>query len=99
VRELAQRQAAALAAAGLAVFQRPGRRPGQPADDPVNASTILESTKARDHQIFTGKLVKKHLSFPDRAIASATRVQGGGLGNWDSIRAWATTSAATLLAS
>jgi len=54
---------------------------------------------ARDHQIFTGKLVKKHLSFPDRVIASATRVQEGDFRNWDDIRAWATSIADTLLAS
>ena len=54
---------------------------------------------SRDHQIFTGKLVKKRLSFPDRAIASAIRVQEGDFRNWDDIRAWATSIADTLLAS
>ena len=52
--------------AGVAVFQRSGRRAGKPADNPVDVTTILQATGARDHRIFTGKLVKKLLSFPDR---------------------------------
>ena len=99
-RELAQRQAAALAARPVWLFSSgPVGEPAKPADNPVDVSMILQSTKARDHQIFTGKLVKKHLSFPERAIASATRVLAGDFRNWDDIRAWATRIAGTLLAS
>ena len=99
-RELAQRQAAALAARPVWLFSSgPVGEPPKPADNPVDVSMILQSTKSRDHQIFTGKLVKKHLSFPHRAIAAATRVQEGDFRNWDDIRAWATSIADTLLAS
>ena len=100
-RELAQRQAAALAARPVWLFSSgPVGEPPKPADNPVDVSTILQSTKARDHQIFTGKLVKKkHLSFPHRAVAAATRVQEGDFRNWDDIRAWAASIADTLLAS
>jgi menaquinone-dependent protoporphyrinogen oxidase len=99
-RELAQRQSAALAARPVWLFSSgPVGEPAKPADNPVNVDAILQSTKARDHQIFTGKLVKKHLSFPERAITSATRVQEGDFRNWDNIRAWATSIADTLLAS
>jgi menaquinone-dependent protoporphyrinogen oxidase len=99
-RELAQRQAAALAARPVWLFSSgPVGEPPKPADNPVDVSMILQSAKARDHQIFTGKLVKKHLSFPHRAIAAATRVQEGDFRNWDDIRAWATSIADTLLAS
>lgn len=99
-RELAQRQAAALAARPVWLFSSgPVGEPAKPADNPVNVSAILQSTKARDHQVFTGKLVKKQLSFPDRAIASAVRVQEGDFRNWDDIRAWAASIADTLLAS
>ena len=97
-RELAQRQAAALAARPVWLFSSgPVGEPAKPADNPVNVSAILQSTKARDHQIFTGKLVKKHLSFPDRAMTSAIRAQEGDFRNWDDIRAWATSIAGTLL--
>jgi len=99
-RELAQRQAGALAARPVWLFSSgPVGEPAKPADNPVNVSTILRSTKARDHQVFTGKLVKKQLSFPERAIASATRVQEGDFRDWDNIRAWASSIADTLLAS
>jgi menaquinone-dependent protoporphyrinogen oxidase len=64
----------------------------------VDVSAIRQGTKARDHQVFTGKLMKKHLSFPDRAIASATRAQEGDFRDWDNIRAWTTSIADTLLA-
>jgi hypothetical protein len=46
---------------------------------------------------FTGKLVKKHLSFPDRAVASAIRAQEGDFRNWAEIRQWATGIADTRL--
>ena len=99
-RELAHRQAAALAARPVWLFSSgPVGEPAKPADNPVNVAAILQGTKARDHQVFTGKLVKKQLSFPDRAIASATRVQEGDFRNWDDIRAWATSIAGALLAS
>ena len=55
-------------------WMKPAREPAKPADNPVDVSKILEATKARDHRIFTGKLVKKHLSFPERAMASAIRL-------------------------
>jgi len=99
-RELAQRQAGALAARPVWLFSSgPVGEPAKPADNPVNVSTILRSTKARDHQVFAGKLVKKQLSFPERAIDSATRVQEGDFRDWDNIRAWASSIADTLLAS
>ena len=87
-RELAQRQEAVLAARPVWLFSSgPVGEPAKSADNPVNVSPILQSTKARDHQVFTGKLVKKHLSFPDRVITSAIRVQEGDFRNWDDIRA------------
>jgi menaquinone-dependent protoporphyrinogen oxidase len=98
-RELVERSAAALAARPVWLFSSgPVGEPAKPADNPVDVAKILQATKARDHQIFTGKLVKTHLSFPDRAVASAIRAQEGDFRNWDDIRAWATSIAGTLLA-
>ena len=98
-RELAARSADALATRPVWLFSSgPVGEPAKPADNPVDVAKILQATKARDHQIFTGKLVKKHLSFPDRAMASAIRAQEGDFRNWDDIRAWATSIAGTLLA-
>lgn len=97
-RELAQRQAAALAARPVWLFSSgPVGEPPKPADNPVDVTKILQATKARDHQVFTGKLVKKHLSFPDRAMASAIRAAEGDFRNWAEIREWAAGIAHTLL--
>ena len=98
-RDLAECSAAALATRPVWLFSSgPVGEPAKPADNPVDVTKILQATKARDHHIFTGKLVKKHLSFPDRAMTSALRAQEGDFRNWTDIREWATSIAGTLLA-
>ena len=42
-----------------------------------------------DHRVFAGKLVRKQLSFPERAIVSALRVPEGDFRDWTEIRQWA----------
>jgi menaquinone-dependent protoporphyrinogen oxidase len=42
------------------------------------------------------RLVRKHLSFPDRAMASAIRAAEGDFRNWAEIRAWAAGIASAL---
>jgi len=97
-RELAERQAAALGARPVWLFSSgPVGEPAKPADNPVDVTEILRATKARDHQVFAGKLVKKHLSFSDRAMVSAIRAQEGDFRNWAEIRAWAAGVADTLV--
>jgi menaquinone-dependent protoporphyrinogen oxidase len=97
-RELAERQAAALAARPVWLFSSgPVGEPAKPADNPVDVTKILAATGARGHHIFAGKLARKHLSFPDRAMASAIRAQEGDFRNWTEIREWATGIADTLL--
>jgi menaquinone-dependent protoporphyrinogen oxidase len=97
-RELAERSATVLASRPVWLFSSgPVGEPAKPADNPVDVTKILQATKARDHQIFTGKLVKKHLSFPDRAMASAIRAAEGDFRNWAQIRAWAAGIADALL--
>jgi menaquinone-dependent protoporphyrinogen oxidase len=97
-RELAERSAAALAARPVWLFYSgPVGEPPKPADNPVDVTEILQATQARDHQIFAGKLARKHLSFPDRAMVSAIRAQEGDFRNWADIRAWAAGVADTLL--
>lgn len=99
-REFVERQAAALATRPAWLFSSgPVGDPAKPADNPVDVTKILQATGARDHHIFTGKLVKKHLSFSDRAIASALCAQEGDFRNWADIRQWAASIADTLLAS
>ena len=64
----------------------------------MDVAKILQATHARGHQIFAGKLVKSHLSFPDRAMVSAIRAQEGDFRNWEDIRAWAASIAGALRA-
>jgi menaquinone-dependent protoporphyrinogen oxidase len=96
-REVVDRSAAALAARPVWLFSSgPVGEPAKPAENPVDVSKILQSTKARDHRVFTGRLVRKHLSFPDRAMASAIRAAEGDFRNWAEIRAWAAGIASAL---
>jgi menaquinone-dependent protoporphyrinogen oxidase len=96
-RELVDRSAAALAARPVWLFSSgPVGEPAKPAENPVDVSKILQSTKARDHRVFTGRLVRKHLSFPDRAMASAIRAAEGDFRDWAEIRAWAAGIASAL---
>jgi len=96
-RELAERSAGALGARPVWLFSSgPVGEPAKPADNPVDVTKILQASKARDHRIFTGNL-KNHLSFPDRAMASALRAQEGDFRNWAEIRDWATGIADALL--
>jgi menaquinone-dependent protoporphyrinogen oxidase len=96
-RELVDRSAAVLAARPVWLFSSgPVGEPAKPAENPVDVSKILQSTKARDHRVFTGRLVRKHLSFPDRAMASAIHAAEGDFRNWAEIRAWAAGIASAL---
>ena len=63
--------------------------PPKPDEDPVDVAELLATTNARDHRVFAGKLVRKQLSFPERAIVSALRVPEGDFRDWIEIRQWA----------
>ena len=63
--------------------------PPKPEEDPVDAADLLAATGAREHRIFAGKLVRKQLSFPERAIVSALRVPEGDFRDWTEIHQWA----------
>jgi menaquinone-dependent protoporphyrinogen oxidase len=55
----------------------------------VDVAEILTATRARDHRVFAGRLVRRQLSFPERAIVSALRVPEGDFRDWPEIRRWA----------
>jgi len=96
-RELVDRSADALAARPVWLFSSgPVGDPAKPAEDPVDVSEILKSTKARDHRVFAGKLVKRQLSFPEKAITAALRVAEGDFRDWDEIKRWASDIAEAL---
>jgi menaquinone-dependent protoporphyrinogen oxidase len=89
-RELVGRSGSALTARPVWLFSSgPVGDPPKPEEDPVDVADILEATEARDHRLFAGKLMKKQLSFPDRAITAALRVPEGDFRDWAEIKDWA----------
>jgi menaquinone-dependent protoporphyrinogen oxidase len=63
--------------------------PPKPEEDPVDVAELLTVTGAREHRVFAGKLVRRQLSFPDRAIVAALRVPEGDFRDWTEITRWA----------
>jgi menaquinone-dependent protoporphyrinogen oxidase len=64
--------------------------PPKPDEDPVDVGDLIEATNPREHRVFAGKIEKKQLSFPERAIVMALRVPEGDFRDWSEIEAWAT---------
>lgn len=82
--------AAALASRRVWLFSSgPIGDPLKPTEDPVDASSLLERTAARDHHLFAGKLDRNRLSLGERAIATALRAPDGDFRDWDEVRSWA----------
>jgi menaquinone-dependent protoporphyrinogen oxidase len=89
-REFVDRCRDALAARPVWLFSSgPIGDPPKPEEDPVDVAEIMGATKAREHRVFAGKLVKKQLRFPDKAIAAALRVPEGDFRDWEEVKAWA----------
>ena len=55
----------------------------------MDVADLVDLTNAREHRVLAGKLVRKQLSFPERAIVSALRVPEGDFRDWTEIRQWA----------
>jgi menaquinone-dependent protoporphyrinogen oxidase len=89
-RELVGRLGTVLADRPVWLFSSgPVGDPPKPEEDPVDVAEILTATRARDHRVFAGRLVRRQLSFPERAIVSALRVPEGDFRDWPEIRRWA----------
>jgi menaquinone-dependent protoporphyrinogen oxidase len=94
-KELVHRTEDALAARPVWLFSSgpvgdPSRKLVQKMDeDPVDVAEILAATKARDHRVFAGKIDRKNLSFPERAMLMAFRGLEGDIRDWDEIKGWA----------
>ena len=88
--ELVARCVDALAARPVWLFSSgPVGDPPKPEEDPVDVAEVLAATRAREHRVFAGKLVRKQLAFPERAIVSALRVPEGDFRDWAGITEWA----------
>ena len=73
-----------------------GSPPHPAATDSFSVPDLLATTRARDHQLFGGKLDKASLGLRERALAGALRVPSGDYREWDAVTAWATAIARTL---
>jgi len=99
-RDLVGRCGPALAARPVWLFSSgPVGDPPKPEEDPVDVAEVLAATSAREHRVFAGKLVRKQLAFPERAIVSALRVPDGDFRDWPEITGWAAGIAAALRSS
>jgi len=63
--------------------------PPKPEEDPVDIAELFETTGARAHQMFSGKIDKSKLGFGEKAILIAVRAPEGDFRDWDEIAAWA----------
>jgi menaquinone-dependent protoporphyrinogen oxidase len=63
--------------------------PPKPAEDPVDATEMIESSGARSHEVFGGKLDRSKLRFAEKAIVVALRAPEGDFRDFDEIRTWA----------
>lgn len=58
-------------------------------EDPVDVSAIVAATNAREHRVLAGKIDRKNLSFPERAMLMAFRGLEGDFRDWEEIAGWA----------
>ena len=64
--------------------------------EPFDADDLLRRTKAREHHLFGGRLLKRTLRGRERALARLLRVQDGDYREWAVVVAWATAIARLL---
>lgn len=96
-KELIDRSRESLASRPVWLFSSgPVGDPPKPEEDPVDVAEILDVTHAREHRVLAGRIVKKGLSFPERAIVAALRVAEGDFRDWGEIEHWAGEIADTL---
>jgi menaquinone-dependent protoporphyrinogen oxidase len=88
-REFSMRLAPDLATRPVWLFSSgPIGNPASPAEDSVDAAVALETTGAREHRTFAGRIDKDRLSFGERAIVRALHAAVGDFRDWDEIARW-----------
>jgi menaquinone-dependent protoporphyrinogen oxidase len=68
----------------------------KPEGDPNGIPELVEALGARGHRVFAGRIDKKLLSLPERAIVRAVRAQEGDFRDWTEIYDWAASVALEL---
>jgi menaquinone-dependent protoporphyrinogen oxidase len=88
-KDLVTRHRVALARIPVWLFSSgPVGDPPKPAEDPLDATQLVELVKARGHRNFPGLIDKHRLGFGERAIMAAVRAPEGDFRPWDEIDAW-----------
>jgi menaquinone-dependent protoporphyrinogen oxidase len=98
-KNLVERHAAALASRPVWLFSSgPIGEPPKPEDDPADIAEIMETTHAREHRLFAGKVDRAVLGLGEKVILKAVRAPEGDFRSWDDVREWARGIAAVLTA-
>jgi len=63
--------------------------PPMPAGPPADVEELIGLTRAHDHVVFGGRLDRRLLTWPERAVVRALRVQPGDHRDWPTIEEWA----------
>lgn len=90
-RDLVGRDADELVAVPVWLFSSgPVGEPLKPHDDDaVDVGHLQHLTAARDHRLFAGRVERERLSFPERALVRALRVECGDFRDWTAVEQWA----------
>ena len=89
-REMVGRLGDSLAARPVWLFSSgPIGDPPKPEGDPTDIEELAQRTRARAHRVFGGRMERRALTFPDRAIVTAMRVPDGDYRDWVEIEGWA----------
>ena len=72
--------------------------PLAPIAQAVDVAPLAETTAARGHRVFAGKLAREELGFGERALVKMVRAPYGDYRNWPEIAEWAHEIAASLKA-
>jgi menaquinone-dependent protoporphyrinogen oxidase len=75
-----------------------GDPPRPDAEQAVAVDDLLETTGARAHRLFAGRLDRGRLGFGERAVMLAFRAEDGDYREWDEIAGWAREIAAAVRA-
>ncbi|MGZ9161384.1 MAG: flavodoxin domain-containing protein [Candidatus Limnocylindrales bacterium] len=63
--------------------------PAKPETEPVDVAAIRDATKAIDHQLFAGRLVKSELGLGEKLVVRGVRAPYGDFRPWTDIAGWA----------
>ena len=87
-RKFAEQYAGALREKPVWIFSS-GPLGSKPAEDPVDASKVIELLAPREHRVFYGALERDRLGFGERAIIGMVHAPYGDYRDWDEITTWA----------